>query len=98
MIDFAKRLLKFAVKHSVGKYLASEPDLRQLDVDLGSGCVELKDALLNCEALNKDLVRWIATRARRLWWCMLLGFCVGAREQSCHLTAFSANQVNHYPI
>ena len=53
----AKRLLKAAIKHSVGRYLVNEPDLKQLDVQLSSGRLELKDAVLKTEALNPDLVR-----------------------------------------
>jgi hypothetical protein len=84
MLDFAlKRLLKLVVKHSVGKYLQSQPDLNQLDVDLGSGRLELRDALLDCEVLNKDLVRKQQQGERRT--CMSLGFCLG-HGASCHLT------------
>jgi hypothetical protein len=51
-----KRLLKFLLKRSLGKYLRTELDLEQLDVKLDSGFVELKNVLLDCEALNADLV------------------------------------------
>lgn len=51
-----KRFLKFVLKRNVGKYLCSEIDLEQLDVKLDAGKLELKNLLLNCEAINKDLV------------------------------------------
>jgi hypothetical protein len=51
-----KRFLKFVLKRNIGKYLTSEIDLEQLDVKLDTGTLELKNLLLNCDALNKDLV------------------------------------------
>ncbi|KAL6745966.1 hypothetical protein V8C86DRAFT_3210342 [Haematococcus lacustris] len=55
-MDWAvKRFLRFVLKRALGKYLQSEPDLQQLDVVLGCGRLELRDVLLNCEAVNKDL-------------------------------------------
>ncbi|KXZ49627.1 hypothetical protein GPECTOR_20g484 [Gonium pectorale] len=50
-----KRFLKFVLKRNVGKYLTSEIDVEQLDVKLDTGSLELKNLLLNCEALNRDL-------------------------------------------
>ncbi|GIL88933.1 hypothetical protein Vretifemale_16845 [Volvox reticuliferus] len=50
-----KRFLKFVLKRNVGKYLSSEIDLEQLDVKLDTGKLELKNLLLNCDAVNKDL-------------------------------------------
>ncbi len=61
MLDYvARRVLKIAIKKGVGRWLGNE-DL-DLDVALGSGRVELRDVLLNCEALNKDLVGWHGVR------------------------------------
>lgn len=55
-----KRLLKFVLKRSVGRFLHSEPDLEQLDVQLGSGTFELRSVLLNCDAVNAQLVRFVS--------------------------------------
>jgi hypothetical protein len=53
-----KRLLKFVIKKSVGRFLKGcDLDLQQLDVQLGTGTLELRDVLLNCDELNKELVR-----------------------------------------
>lgn len=52
-----RRFLKFVLKRSIGKYLQSELDLEQLEVELGSGRLELRNALLNCETINAALVR-----------------------------------------
>lgn len=65
-----KRFLKFVLKRNVGKYLASELDLEQLSVKLDTGRLELKDLLLNCDALNRDLVS--------SW-----GFCRGGCHANC---------------
>jgi autophagy-related protein 2 len=51
-----KRVLKFVLKKSVGRFLHSEPDLEQLDVQLSSGTFELRNVLLNCQAVNEQLV------------------------------------------
>jgi|LauGreStaDraftv2_3_1035109.scaffolds.fasta_scaffold819180_1 hypothetical protein len=52
-----KRFLQFILKKCLGRYLRTDLDLEQLDVKLASGCLELKNVLINCEALNSDLVR-----------------------------------------
>lgn len=52
-----KRVLKAVLKRNIGRYLSSEIDLGQLDIDLGTGKLELKNVLLNCDVLNADLVR-----------------------------------------
>lgn len=52
-----KRVLKFVLKKSIGRYLQSEPDLEQLDVQLSTGTFELRNVLLKCEAVNSELVR-----------------------------------------
>lgn len=52
-----KKFLKFALKRSLGRYLQVEPDLDQLDVQLGTGRLELKNLLLNAANVNRDLVR-----------------------------------------
>eukprot|EP00192_Tetraselmis_astigmatica_P018980 CAMPEP_0117698070 /NCGR_PEP_ID=MMETSP0804-20121206/29571_1 /TAXON_ID=1074897 /ORGANISM="Tetraselmis astigmatica, Strain CCMP880" /LENGTH=233 /DNA_ID=CAMNT_0005512373 /DNA_START=688 /DNA_END=1386 /DNA_ORIENTATION=+ len=50
-----KRLLKFVLKRNLGRLLKNEVDLEQLSVQLGSGRVELRQVLLNSEALNEQL-------------------------------------------
>ena len=52
-----KRVLKFALKRNLGRFLRTELDLEQLDVQLGTGTLELRSVLLNCEQLNRALVR-----------------------------------------
>lgn len=52
-----KRVLKSVLKKTVGRYLQSEPDLDQLDVQLSKGTFELRNVLLNCDAVNAQLVR-----------------------------------------
>jgi hypothetical protein len=51
-----RRVLKFVLKRSLGRYLQTDLDLEQLDVQLGSGAVELRNALLNCDSINQRLV------------------------------------------
>lgn len=51
-----KKLLKFILKRNIGRYLDSELDLDQLDVELGTGRLELRSVLLACDAINTDLV------------------------------------------
>lgn len=51
-----KRVLKYLLKKNFGKYLQLEVDLEQLDVQLSRGKVEIRDVLLNCEALSAQLV------------------------------------------
>lgn len=53
---FLRKAFKFALKRNLGKYLASELDLNQLDVQLGQGTIELRQLLLNCAELNEQLV------------------------------------------
>lgn len=53
---FLKKAFKFALKRNLGKYLASELDPNQLDVQLGQGTIELRQLLLNCNELNEQLV------------------------------------------
>jgi autophagy-related protein 2 len=52
-----RRVLKFVLKRSVGRYLQNDLDLEQLDVQLGTGAIELRNALLNCDSINERLVR-----------------------------------------
>lgn len=51
-----KRLCKFAMKHLLGRILRSELDFEQLDVQIGSGTIHLKDLELNTTYFN-DQVR-----------------------------------------
>ena len=53
---FLRKAFKFALKRNLGKYLASEIDPSQLDVQLGQGTIELRQLLLNCHELNEQLV------------------------------------------
>ena len=53
---FLRKAFKFALKRNLGKYLASELDPNQLDVQLGQGTIELRQLLLNCNELNEQLV------------------------------------------
>ena len=80
MADFLlKRFLKFLLKRSVGRFLQSELDLEQLDVQLGKGSLELRNVLLHCDNINKHLVRALgglrarstAARARARSACLL---------------------------
>ncbi|KIZ05135.1 hypothetical protein MNEG_2829, partial [Monoraphidium neglectum] len=50
-----RRVLKFVLKRSVGKFLQTDLDLEQLDVQLGTGAVELRNVLLNCNTINQRL-------------------------------------------
>lgn len=51
-----KRVLKFVLKRNLGRFLQTDLDLEQLDVQLGTGTLELKSVLLDCAQLNKHLV------------------------------------------
>ncbi|KDD75328.1 hypothetical protein H632_c741p0, partial [Helicosporidium sp. ATCC 50920] len=50
-----RRLLKFILKRNLKHVIATEIDLEQLNVQLGSGVVELKEILLCTEYLNEQL-------------------------------------------
>jgi autophagy-related protein 2 len=52
-----KRVLKFILKRTLGRYLKTEVDLDQIDVQLGKGTLELQNVLLNCDNINQQLVR-----------------------------------------
>jgi autophagy-related protein 2 len=52
-----RRLLKFVIKRSLGRYLAAEPDLEQLDVQLATGSFALRSVLLDTDAVSDALVR-----------------------------------------
>ena len=58
-----RKAFKFALKRNLGKYLTSEIDPSQLDVQLGQGTIELRQLLLNCNELNEQLVS--------TWGCLL---------------------------
>ena len=51
-----KRVVKFAMKHLLGRILRNELDMEQLDVQIGSGTIHLKDLALNTNYFN-DQVR-----------------------------------------
>ena len=64
-MDWAlKRVLRFAVKKNFGRYLQAELAPEQLDVALGAGRAEVRDVLLNCAAVNEQLVRGSAACRR----------------------------------
>jgi len=50
-----KRVCKFFMKRLLGRILHSELDLEQLDVQLGSGKIQLKDLALNTDYLNDQV-------------------------------------------
>jgi autophagy-related protein 2 len=50
-----KRVCKFFMKRLLGRILCSELDLEQLDVQLGSGTIQLKDLALNTDYLNDQV-------------------------------------------
>ncbi|KAG0629237.1 hypothetical protein M758_1G087800 [Ceratodon purpureus] len=50
-----KRVCKFAMKHLLGRILRSELDLEQLDVQIGSGTIHLKELALNTTYFNDQL-------------------------------------------
>ncbi|KAI9139350.1 hypothetical protein BKA69DRAFT_665664 [Paraphysoderma sedebokerense] len=50
-----RRLFKFVLQRAIGQFLASEIDLNNLDVQLGSGSVTLRDLDLNVLVLNELL-------------------------------------------
>ena len=53
-----RRFLQFLLRRALGKYLrAGDLDLDQIEVKLDSGCLEIKSVLIDCDVLNKDLVR-----------------------------------------
>jgi autophagy-related protein 2 len=57
MLDWTlKRVLKFVLKRSLGRYLKTELDLEQLEVQLGTGTLELRNVLLNTDNVNQQLV------------------------------------------
>lgn len=52
-----RKAFKFVLKRNLGRYLASELDFNQLDVQLGQGTIELRQLLLDCTELTEQLVR-----------------------------------------
>ena len=50
-----KRFYKFMLKRLIGHLLEDELNLQQLDVQIGSGTVELRDLKLSSVALNNML-------------------------------------------
>jgi len=67
---FLRKAFKFALKRNLGKYLASEIDPSQLDVQLGQGTIELRQLLLNCNELNEQLVStWGLLVVRQFCFC-----------------------------
>lgn len=66
-----KRVIKFAFKRSLGRLLKGDVDLEQMDVQLSTGKLQLRDVLLNVDHINQSfLVR--TTTSGGLggrWWC-----------------------------
>ena len=50
-----RRVFKFVLKRALGRVLKNELNLEQLDVALGSGTLELRDAVLNCDYVRQQL-------------------------------------------
>ena len=44
-----KRIFKFLLKRTLGRFLSKEIDLEQLEVQLGAGFVQLNDLEINVE-------------------------------------------------
>ena len=65
-----KRFLKFLLKRSLGRYLRTDLDLEQLELKLDIGCLELKNVLIDCDAVNADLVRVLGFCPRALTYCL----------------------------
>ena len=77
-----RRFLQFVLRRALGKYLrAGDLDLDQVEVKLDAGYLEIKSVLIDCDVLNKDLVR-IDVRLPHAWdgCCMALSmvglFCM----------------------
>ena len=67
-----KRFLKFLLKRSLGRYLRTDLDLEQLELKLDIGCLELKNVLIDCDAVNADLVRVLGFCPRAPTYCAWL--------------------------
>eukprot|EP00798_Chlamydomonas_sp_ICE-L_P008287 gene8287-1558_t len=50
-----KKFIKFSLSRCLGRYLQSDLDTGQIDFELSSGKLELRDVLLDCGAINEDL-------------------------------------------
>lgn len=55
-----KRFLKLVLKKNLGRYLKSELDINELDVELSSGSLSLRNALLNVDTINDTLVSHVS--------------------------------------
>ncbi|KAJ2959641.1 hypothetical protein NQZ79_g4914 [Umbelopsis isabellina] len=51
--NIQKRLYKFLLRKSIGRFLAQELDLENFDVELINGSIEMRDLDLNLEVLNE---------------------------------------------
>ncbi len=91
-----KRVLKFVLKKSLGRFLHSEPDLEQLDVQLSSGIFELRNVLLNCQAVNEQLVGNPGCRAQGCTLhgcnCLLQGGVFACMSWLCTLSIGLSNK------
>lgn len=79
-----KRVLKSVLKKTIGRYLHSEPDLDQLDVQLSKGTFELRNVLFDCDAVNAQLVRGCQTDLATDYICM------GSELRTYSASAFSS--------
>ncbi len=57
-----KRVIKFAFKRSLGRLLKGDVDLEQMDVQLSTGRLELRDVLLNVDHINESFLVWVFAR------------------------------------
>ncbi|KAL0044023.1 hypothetical protein WJX82_003156 [Trebouxia sp. C0006] len=77
-----RKAFKFALKRNLGKYLTSEIDPSQLDVQLGQGTIELRQLLLNCNELNEQL--------NSPYWEITAGF-IGSVKATVPITTLSTD-------
>ena len=50
-----RRVFRFALRRALGKALKNDIDVEQLDVALGAGTLELRDLVLDCDYLTRQL-------------------------------------------
>ncbi|GAB2294813.1 hypothetical protein Dimus_029008 [Dionaea muscipula] len=59
-----RRVCKFLLKKKLGEFILGDIDLDQLDVQLSSGTIQLKDLALNVDRLNDKLGKSAALKVR----------------------------------
>ena len=50
-----RRVFRFALRRALGRALKNDLDVNQLDVALGAGTLELRDLVLDCDYLTRQL-------------------------------------------